>query len=229
MQSSRSVFVGAMVVSAVLMLTGCGGGGDASTAAAAGVGSSGSTGGSTSAASGGPAISGSPATSATVGTAYSFTPSASDASGGSLTFSATNLPSWAKISASTGVISGTPAAGDVGTAAGIVITASDGMMSASLSAFSISVAAAAVGTGRATISWTAPTQNTDGTPLTNLTGYQLVYGQSADDLSQSVSISDPTATTYTISNLGSGTWYFGVVATTQATSSSISTLASKTI
>ncbi len=228
MRSSRSVLVGAMLASAVLTLAGCGGGGDASTAAAAAAASSGSTGG-TSAASGGPSISGSPATSATVGSAYTFTPAATDASGASLTFSAKNLPSWASINASTGAISGTPAAGDVGTDSNIVISVSDGTMSASLSAFSISVAAAAVGTGRATISWTAPTQNTDGTPLTNLTGYQVVYGQSADDLSQSISISDPTATTYTISNLSSGTWYFGVVATTPATTSSVSALASKTI
>jgi len=229
MRSSRSVLVGAMVVSAALMLTGCGGGGDASTAAA--LGASGSTGGSTStsAASGGPTISGSPATSATVGTAYSFTPSATDAGGASLTFTAQNLPSWATLNASTGAISGTPVDGNVGTVSGIVITVSDGTMTASLPAFSISVGTAAVGTGRATISWTAPTQNTDGTPLTNLTGYQVVYGQSADNLSEAVSISDPTATTYTISNLASGTWYFGVVATTPNTSSSVSTLASKTI
>lgn len=84
-------------------------------------------------------------------------------------------------------------------------------------------------TGRVTISWDAPTQNSDGTPLTNLSGYEIVYGQSATNLNQSVSVDDATATTYTISNLASGTWYFGVKATTTSSESDLSALASKTI
>ena len=219
MRSLGSVLVSsAVIVSACLLLQGCGGGsGDAATAAATG---------SSSTPTGGPSISGSPSSAATVGTAYSFQPTAS---GGSLTFSATNLPSWAAINAQTGMVSGTPAAGDVGTDANIVISVSNGTASASLTAFSISVSAIAVGTGRATVSWTAPTQNSDGTPLTNLSGYEIVYGQSQGNLSQSVSVTDPTATTYTISNLGGGTWYFGVRATTPTSASDVSTLASKTI
>jgi Putative Ig domain len=224
MRSLGSVLISsAVVVSACLLLQGCGGGsGDAATAAATG-GSSTPTDGTTQT----PAISGSPSTSATVGTAYSFQPTASG--GSSLSFSAKNLPSWAAINAQSGLVSGTPASGDVGTDANIVISVSNGAASASLTAFSIAVSAVPVATGRATVSWTAPSQNSDGTPLMNLSGYQIVYGQSQSNLSQSVSVADPTATTYTISNLASGTWYFGVRATTPTSASDVSALANKTI
>jgi len=223
MRSFRSLLVGATVlVSACLLLEGCGGGGGADAVTAAATASSNPTGGANSA----PTISGSPATTATVGSAYSFQPTAS---GSGLTFSATNLPSWASINATTGLVSGTPASGNVGTSSNIVISVSNCTASASLAAFSIAVSATLVATGRVTISWTAPTQNSDGTPLTNLSGYQIVYGQSQANLSQSVAVSDPTATTYTISNLASGTWYFGVVATTPTSDSDVSVLASKTI
>src|SRR5437016_6114037 len=90
-----------------------------------------------------PTISGSPATSVVAGQGYSFTPTTTDPSGGTLTFSISNPPSWATFSASTGQLSGTPAAGNVGTYSNIVISVSDGTQSASLVAFSISVTAPA--------------------------------------------------------------------------------------
>jgi hypothetical protein len=37
----------------------------------------------------------------------------------------------------------------------------------------------AISNGRATLSWTAPTENTDGTTLANLAGYRIRYGTSA--------------------------------------------------
>ena len=90
-----------------------------------------------------PTISGNPATSVVAGQNYSFTPTTTDPSGGTLTFSISNPPSWATFSASTGQLSGTPAAGNVGTYSNIVISVSDGTQSASLVAFSISVTAPA--------------------------------------------------------------------------------------
>ena len=87
-----------------------------------------------------PSISGTPATNATVSQAYMFRPSASDAGGRKLTFAIAGKPSWANFNASTGQLSGTPAAANVGTDPGIVISASDGSSSASLPAFSITVA-----------------------------------------------------------------------------------------
>jgi hypothetical protein len=90
-----------------------------------------------------PVISGSPPTSVVAGAAYSFKPTASDPSGAALTFSIQAKPSWASFSASTGQLSGTPAAGNVGSYPGIIISVSDGSGTASLAAFSIQVQAAA--------------------------------------------------------------------------------------
>jgi hypothetical protein len=65
-------------------------------------------------------------------------------------------------SAQTGVLAGTPGAGDVGVYS-FVITVSDGEAQASDQASVMVVQAAA---GRATLSWQAPAQRTDGSPLT---------------------------------------------------------------
>ncbi len=90
-----------------------------------------------------PVISGTPSSSATVGQAYSFTPTASDPDGQTLTFSVTNRPTWATFSSTTGRLSGTPTAANVGSYTGIVISVSDGTASASLPSFSLNVSAAA--------------------------------------------------------------------------------------
>ena len=94
-----------------------------------------------------PTISGQPPTSVTAGSTYVFTPTTTDPSGGPLTFSITNKPSWASFNASTGQLSGTPQSTDVGTDPGIVISVSDGTNSASLPSFSITVTAGAVAGG----------------------------------------------------------------------------------
>ena len=175
-----------------------------------------------------PTITGAPLTSVSVGTAYSFLPSASDADGNTLTFSVQNMPTWATFDTSTGRLSGTPGAGDVGTTAGIIITVSDGTASASLSAFSLNVVA--VGTGTADVSWTPPLTNTDGSVLTDLAGYRVAYGQSSNSLDHSVSVSGAGLTTYTVSSLTSGQWFFAVYAVNaQGFESDISNIASKTI
>jgi len=159
-----------------------------------------------------PTISGTPATSVTAGTGYSFTPTASDPSGHSMSFSITNKPAWATFSIATGQLSGTPAATDVGTYPGIVISVSDGFASAALPAFSITVTPATPPPGNANLRWTAPTLNTNGTVLSDLSGYTISYGTSPTALTYSVTITDPTATSYTISGLAAGTWYFAIAA-----------------
>ena len=65
-------------------------------------------------------------------------------------------------------------------------------------------------TGVATLDWMPPTENSDGTALTNLAGYTVYYGTSPDSLTQSVKVSNPGLTAYTVTNLPSGTWYFAV-------------------
>ena len=176
-----------------------------------------------------PTISGNPPTQAQAGTAYSFTPTASDPNGKTLSFSVQNKPSWATFSIATGQLSGTPGSADVGTDANIVISASDGTASASLSAFSITVAAAPK-VGTATLKWMPPTKNTDGTAVTNLSGYIVAYGTSATALSNAISLPNPATTSYTVQNLGQGTWYFAVIATaTDGTQSALSAVVHKTI
>jgi hypothetical protein len=156
-----------------------------------------------------PTIGGTPAKSVNVGSAYSFTPTASDPLGHVLTFSIQNEPSWANFNTSTGQLSGTPGTGDDGTYANISISVTNGTANATLPAFSINVTE--VTTGSATISWTVPTMNTDGSALTNLAGYRLYYGTSATNLSQTVQITNPSLTTYMVNNLAPGTWYFAMV------------------
>lgn len=67
-----------------------------------------------------------------------------------------------------------------------------------------------VSAGTATLDWTPPTENTDGSTLTNLAGYTVYYGKSPNSLTASVKVSNPGLSAYTLSNLPSGTWYFSV-------------------
>ncbi len=175
-----------------------------------------------------PVISGTPSTAVMQDTQYSFTPTASDPNGDSLTFTIGNKPSWATFNASTGRLQGTPTAVDVGTTAGIVITVSDGQASVALAAFSITVQA--VATGSATLSWNPPTQNDDGSPLTDLAGFKVYWGTSQGSYSNSVTLSNPGLTTYVVDNLTSGTYYFVTTAFNSAGGeSNYSNVASKTI
>lgn len=176
----------------------------------------------------GPTISGTPPSSVNAGSPYSFVPTATDGSGGTLTFSIANKPSWASFSTANGALTGTPSAANAGTYTGIVISVSNGTASASLTAFSISVNQAS--NGSATLNWTAVTQNTNGTALTDLAGYKIYYGTSASAMDTVVTISNPTVNTYLVSNLSSGTWYFGVAAyASDGSQSAISNVGTKTI
>lgn len=176
-----------------------------------------------------PTISGTPATAVTEGSTYSFTPAASDANGNTLAFSITNKPSWATFSTASGNLSGTPGSGDLGSDSGITISVSDGTTSVALPAFSIVVSGPAA-TGTALITWVAPTQNSDGSALTNLAGFNIYYGTSASSLTQVQSVAGTGMTSYTINSLGSGTWYFAVTAyTSSGAESALSSTASKTI
>jgi hypothetical protein len=175
-----------------------------------------------------PTISGTPATSVMQGTQYTFQPTASDANGDLLTFSIVNRPVWASFSSSTGRLQGTPTAANVGTTSGIVITVTDGIASRSLASFNITVQSAATGT--AVLSWLPPTQNTDGSPLTNLAGYKVYWGTSPGSYPNQVTLNNPGLTIYVVDNLVAGTYYFVVTAfNTSGAESQASNAASKTI
>lgn len=170
-------------------------------------------------------ISGSPPNLDVAGTAYRFVPTTTNPGGGTLSFSITYMPAWASFSKVTGALTGTPSSGQTGAYSNILISASNGSESASLAAFSITVT-----TGAASLSWTKPTKNTDGTLLTDLAGYKISYGTSPSALSHTIQMANPTATSYVVSNLSAGTYYFAVAAyTSTGTQSAQSSVASKTI
>lgn len=222
----RSYFPGLIAgcwVLTAMLLGGCGGGGGGSAASA----SSNSPGSSSNAA---PTVTGTPGTTAVVGQAYSFQPSATDANGDQLSYTVANLPGWATFNASTGRISGTPTAAQVGAYASITVTVSDGTANASIGPFTITVSDVANANGSATLSWTPPTQNSDGTTLSNLTGYRVMYGRTSSNLDQQTTVDNPSINRYVVENLGSGTWYFAVIAVNAAgATSQLSNTANKTI
>jgi hypothetical protein len=175
-----------------------------------------------------PTISGSPPAQAMQGQQYTFTPTASDPDGNALTFTIQNMPAWATFSASTGQLSGTPTGAQVGTYSNIMISVSDGTATANLAAFSINVVGTA--TGSATLSWTPPTQNTDGSPLNNLAGYRVYWGTSQNNLSNVVTLNNPGLSSYVVDQLTPATWYFALTALNSAGSeSSQSNIASKQV
>ena len=175
-----------------------------------------------------PVISGTPPSSVVTGNAYSFQPTASDPDGNPLTYSITNAPSWATFDTATGRLQGTPSAGQVGTYSNIAISVSDGSASASLAAFSINVVA--VANGSATLTWTPPTTNTDGSPLTNLAGYRVRWGPAPGNYTNTVTLNNPGLASYVVTNLVPGTHYFVVTAVNSSgVESRLSNVASKTM
>jgi hypothetical protein len=68
--------------------------------------------------------------------------------------------------------------------------------------------------GSARLSWTAPTQNTDGSALTNLAGYKIYHATTSADVAAAtpITVSDKTAVTYTITELPTGPRYYGIKA-----------------
>lgn len=169
-----------------------------------------------------PLLSGTPADSVDVGSRYDFTPAATDANGDRLAFSISGQPAWASFDPGTGHLYGTP--GQLGAYANIVITVSDGKVSTSLPAFRIQVV------GAATLTWTAPIQNMDGSVLKDLAGYLVYYGTSTATLLPVAAVTDPATHSYRIGGLSPGTWYFAVTAFNDwGVESPLSNIGSKTI
>lgn len=63
-------------------------------------------------------------------------------------------------------------------------------------------------TASVTLNWAAPTQNEDGTSLTDLAGYKIYWGTASGSYPNSVTINDANATSYVVNNLTSGTYEF---------------------
>lgn len=176
-----------------------------------------------------PVVSGTPSTTATVGIPWSFRPAGSDPDGDAITWSIANKPGDASFSTSSGQLSWTP--GSTGSWNGIRITATDSKgAAASLPSFAITVTAAATA-GSATLSWQAPVQYTDGSPLaaSSLGAFRIYRGSTASNLTRVAEV-DGRATSFVVQNLDPGTHYFAVTAvTTGGTESGLSAVGSKTV
>jgi len=177
-----------------------------------------------------PIISGDPPVVATVDLPWSFLPAASDPDGDELTFVVDPLPDWLTLDPTNGSLQGIPSEADIGTWSGIVMVVSDGLESSALPAFDISVAARGTATGWARLSWAAPEQREDGSPVGVLSGYSIYYGQQSGMYEHAVEIPNPGVTSYLIEGLGEGTWYFAMTASTaDGLESGLSAEVSKTI
>ena len=96
--------------------------------------------------------------------------------------------------------------------------ASNGAATGSTGTNSTSIAGGTAGgttvsaAGTAILTWVAPTQNADGTAITDLAGYTLYYGTNPSDLTQSLTVSGAASTTTEMKDLPAGTYYFAVAA-----------------
>jgi hypothetical protein len=68
------------------------------------------------------------------------------------------------------------------------------------------------GNGSALISWMPPTQNTDGSSLTDLAGYKIYYGTSSSNYTKIETISNPGLSSFLVENLGATDWFFSMTA-----------------
>lgn len=64
--------------------------------------------------------------------------------------------------------------------------------------------------GTATLQWIPPTHNTNGTALTDLTGYDIVYGRSEGAMTSTIRVKNAGLSSYIVRNLAAGDWYFAV-------------------
>ena len=121
-----------------------------------------------------------------------------------LRFGITNQPHWSTFNQTTGEVTGTPTYSDVGAYRGVTVTVTAGTQ---MRALSFDVEVVQVGTNSIMISWLAPTENDDGTPLVNLAGYRIRYGQQSGLYNTMVNIDNPGLATYVINGLAAGTYY----------------------
>jgi len=175
-----------------------------------------------------PQIAGAPAAEVVVGQAFNFTPNATDADQDSLSFSIAGKPSWASFDSTTGHLSGMPSSADVGSHEEIQITVTDGEHTAALPQFAVNVVEQT--DGNALLAWEPPTQNTDGSALTNLKGYKIHYGTTPGSYDHVVTLNNAGLSSFVIENLAPGTYYFAISAiNTSGSESDVSGEASKTI
>lgn len=156
-----------------------------------------------------PIIIGSPDSAVMINDLYEFEPKAQDPDGDSLTFQIQNKPVWANFDSVTGRLYGQPTLGNIGTYSNITVTVTDGEKTDTLT-FSVTVTDTALGS--VSLGWQPPTQNEDGTALTDLAGYKLYYGKDSGVYDNEIVIGSAGTTNYVVDNLLPDTYYFAATA-----------------
>ena len=139
-----------------------------------------------------------------------FTPSAVDSEQDALSFEIENRPPWAAFDRATGRLAGTPATADVGTHRDIRIGVTDGRDHVWLPPFDLTVMAVSYGT--VAVTWEAPVENKDDSPLNDLTGFNVYWGTNPDVPSGVIEIAATGVTSHRFEDLPSGTYYFTTTA-----------------
>jgi hypothetical protein len=218
MGSHMRAFAGSWIrfvsISVVLSasLTACGGGDSGGSTAQSNTPATPSVSGDENAA---PTIAGAAQTKINAGEAYSFKPTAADPDEDIVTFTIANKPAWAAFDPATGLLSGKPESGHVGTYSAVEIAATDGDAVTVLPAFNITVAASAAAKN-VSLAWAPPTQNADGTTLTDLSGYKIHYGTASKFYSKSVALTNAGLSRYELDSLPSGKVYIAMTAVNAA-------------
>lgn len=181
-------------------------------------------------------ISGTPITTVAQNRYYGFQSWATDTDHRPVTYLIRNKPSWATFDTKYGHLYGIPTTANVGSYNNIVIYATDGISSAYLPPFNITVTGpgstggTTTTTGSATVTWSAPTQNTNGSAVTNLSGYTINYGKTSSSMTSTVNVTNASLTRYVVEGLSAGTYYFAVSAyNSSGAKSALSGVVSKTI
>ena len=155
-------------------------------------------------------ISGTPPEAVTAGDLYLFAPGVETNSQTAPVFAVAGLPHWAGFNEINGELFGAPAEEDIGYYEAITISASNGVVETSLPTFSIEVLAAGAAQGAVTLSWTPPTENEDGSYLTDLAGYWIYWGNTPGTYTEWMKIENLGITTIVIEDLVPGAWEFAM-------------------
>ena len=102
--------------------------------------------------------------------------------------------------------------GSAETAAPSPVTSTNNSTSSSSTSSVAAPSATGTGSGSATLVWSPPTENTNGSMLTNLAGYRIYFGSSASALTEVIDVKSAGITSYVVDKLVSGTYYFALSA-----------------
>jgi hypothetical protein len=157
-------------------------------------------------------IAGAPPSVVQAGALYDFQPDTIASGPLSTYFRIDHAPQWAVFDSNSGQLTGIPSSADQGAYPGITISVTDGAASVELASFSLLVVSPD-GSPETSITWEPVTSNDDGSPLTNLVGYCIYSGQSADRLVK-VALADTSMSSFVLTDLasGPGPHYYGITA-----------------